>query len=57
MLFEEKHIVLKDRTPALLRPARVEDAAALVDYLIATAGETRKQNAYNQSSNCCDFRK
>ncbi|MBO4885647.1 MAG: GNAT family N-acetyltransferase [Clostridia bacterium] len=46
MLFEEKHIVLKDRTPALLRPARVEDAAALVDYLIATAGETEFILAY-----------
>ena len=46
MLFEEKPIVLKDGTPALLRPARVEDAAALVDYLIATAGETEFIMAY-----------
>lgn len=46
MLFEEKPIVLKDGTPALLRPARAEDAAALVDYLIATAGETEFIMAY-----------
>ena len=46
MLFEEKHIVLKDGTPALLRPARVEDATALMDYLITTAGETEFILAY-----------
>ncbi len=46
MLFEERHIVLKDGTPALLRPARVSDAAALVDYLVTTAGETEFIMAY-----------
>jgi len=46
MLFEPKPIALKDGTPALLRPARVEDAAALVDYLVATAGETEFIMAY-----------
>ena len=46
MLFEEKRIVLKDGAPAVLRPARVEDAAALVQYLITTAGETEFILAY-----------
>ncbi len=46
MLFEERRITLKDGTPALLRPARAEDAAALVQYLIATAGETEFILAY-----------
>ena len=46
MLFEERQIVLKDRTAALLRPARVEDAAALIDYLVTTAGETEFILAY-----------
>ena len=46
MLFEERQIVLKDGTAALLRPARVEDAAALIDYLMTTAGETEFILAY-----------
>lgn len=46
MLFEEKRIVLKDGTSALLRPPRIEDAAALVDYLVTTAGETEFIMAY-----------
>ena len=46
MVFDEKKIVLKDGSSALLRPARVEDAAAMVDYLIATAGETEFIVAY-----------
>ncbi|MBQ8954828.1 MAG: GNAT family N-acetyltransferase [Clostridia bacterium] len=46
MLFDERRIVLKDGTPALLRPPRIEDAAALVDYLITTAGETEFILAY-----------
>ena len=46
MLFPEKQIFLKDGAPALLRPARVEDAAALIDYLVTTAGETEFIMAY-----------
>ncbi len=46
MLFEEKHIVLKDGTAALLRPVRLADAAAMVDYLVTTAGETEFIMAY-----------
>ena len=46
MIVKERPIVLKDGTPALLRSARAEDAAALVDYLIATAGETEFIMAY-----------
>lgn len=40
MLFEEKKITLKDGTEATLRSPRIEDAAALLDYLKTTAGET-----------------
>ena len=46
MVFDEKKIVLKDGSSALLRPARVEDAAAMVDYLVTTAGETEFILAY-----------
>ena len=46
MLFDERQITLKDGRSALLRPARVEDAAALIDYLVTTAGETEFILAY-----------
>ena len=46
MLFDERQITLKDGRSAVLRPARVEDAAALIDYLVTTAGETEFILAY-----------
>ena len=46
MLFEERNIVLKDGSPALLRSARADDAEAMIEYLIATAGETEFIMAY-----------
>ncbi len=46
MVFEERQIVLKDGTPALLRPARADDAPAMIDYLVTTAGETEFIMAY-----------
>ena len=45
-MYPEKQITLKDGTPAVIRSARVSDAAALVQYLIATAGETEFILAY-----------
>lgn len=40
MNFPEKEILLKDGRTCLLRPAAPEDAAALIDYMKITAGET-----------------
>ena len=46
MIFEAKEIVLKDGTQALLRSPRVEDAQAMLDYLMVTAAETEFVLAY-----------
>ena len=40
MLFSEKEIHLKDGRTAILRSPTREDAQALVDYMVQTAGET-----------------
>ncbi len=40
MLFPEKEIPLKDGRTAILRSPTREDAKALVDYMVQTAGET-----------------
>ena len=40
MLFPEKEIPLKDGRTAILRSPTREDAQALVDYMVQTAGET-----------------
>lgn len=40
MVFEEKHIVLKDGRKCVLRPARREDAAEMIDFLRTVSGET-----------------
>ncbi|MGN0978074.1 MAG: GNAT family N-acetyltransferase [Faecousia sp.] len=40
MLFPEKEIHLKDGRAAVLRSPTREDAPALVDYMVQTAGET-----------------
>ena len=41
MEFAERKVQLKDGRTAILRPARLEDAAALIEYLRTVAGETR----------------
>lgn len=40
MKFEPRTLVLKDGREALLRPAVIEDAADMIDYLKATAAQT-----------------
>lgn len=40
MQFETKTIVLKDGRTCTLRPACPDDAAALIEYMVRTAGET-----------------
>ena len=40
MVFEEKNITLKDGRAAVLRAPMAEDAAGIVEYLRAVAGET-----------------
>lgn len=40
MIFAEKTVLLRDGSEAVIRPPRVEDAPALLDYLKVTAAET-----------------
>ena len=46
MKFEQKEIRLKDGRRALLRAPRPEDAAALIEYLVAVCGESEYLAAY-----------
>lgn len=46
MKYEEKEILLKGGKRALLRAPRPEDAAALIEYLIAVCGESEFLAAY-----------
>ena len=46
MVFAEKRIALKDGAEAVLRSPRVEDAQALLDYLMKTAEESEFVLAY-----------
>ena len=40
MIFDERTVTLKDGRTCTLRPAQPDDAAALIEYMVRTAGET-----------------
>ena len=40
MIFDERTVTLKDGRTCTLRPAQPDDASALIEYMVRTAGET-----------------
>ena len=47
MIYQDKEVKLKDGRSAVLRNARVEDSADLIEYLKTTATETPKTGDSN----------